>query len=348
MKIKSIVLSAIFVTSMSNPVLSQGMTFTGLGPDSSWSINGQLLDESITTLTVESTLSIERDGVLRCRIAEPGLVYYPVTMTYQVPEDFAASNRSLVGQPITLNMVFSSNAPMLPLTLPTTASNDGFGLRRRNLVALDNLSRDSRRTQEDHVPGFIAAMFATKYYDSLLSSDNIEDRYLLERRRVYFAQLAANFLFQQHEQNAISGEFDRNPIILPDGDAYDLLTQVLTEDEEVSRRTVLGTRYRSFWLIRDLMEKAVKNQGEIPQNIWEAAQSLSVCVLEENGLDSIDGDILSYLRENKFYVPIGQNDLLIDPGSGSFNMWRVLYIDRFGELPDDIGYEEALNKLLPD
>lgn len=36
---------------------------------------------------------------------------------------------------------------------------------------------------------------------------------------------------------------------------------------------------------------------------------------------------------------------MIVPGENIFNMWRALYIDRFGSVPDGIGYAEALSRL---
>lgn len=347
MKLKFQIFTVLLAVVISGPAISQGMTFLGQGPDSLWSIDSVILANNITTERRENTLSIERDGVIHCEIVEPSMLYFPVTISYQISGDFVASNRSLIDQSITLEMVFSSNGVSTPIVIPTILTSAEFGLRQENYEFLDRLSRDRTKTEKEYVPGFIAAMFATKYYDVLLTSAPNDEKYLIERRRLYFAQIAANFLFQQHVQDSKSGRFVRNPIILPDGDAYDLLLEVLTEDEEVSRRTVLGTRYRSFWLIRNLIELADTDGGEIPQDLWDAAQSLSECLLEDTGLDSIDGEILSYVRENGFYVPTIHNDLLIDPGIGSFNMWRALYQDRFGAVPATISYDDALNALFP-
>lgn len=348
MKHKLEFIIALLLTVTSSPVLSDTMTFLGQGSNSQWSLNGVVLDDDITTNKMERKLSIERDGVVHCEIVEPNVLYFPISISYRVPETFVTSNRVLIDELITLEMVFSSSGASSPIAIPSLIDSPEFGLRRKNYEALDELSRDRSKTEKEYVPGFIAAMFATKYYDTLLPSADNGERHLIERRRLYFAQIAANFLFQQHEQDGGSGRFVRNPIILPDGDAYDLLLEVLTKEEAVSRRTVLGTRYRSFWLIRDLIERADKGGGKIPQDLWNAAQSLSECLLEDTGLDSIDGEILSYVRQNGFYVPTTRDDLLINPGDGNFNMWRALYQDRFGTVPSVISYDDALNKLFSD
>ncbi|WP_420860320.1 hypothetical protein [Algirhabdus cladophorae] len=324
---------------------ADGIKFIGQGDDTSWQVNDTSLSADILVNQSQDSLLIERDGILRCEIHEGSFRYFPVSLTYRVANSFAASNRSLVGQDITLRMVFSRRADTETIvTLPTNNTPE-FGLRRRQYEALDRLSIDHERTPSEYVPGFIMAMFAVKYYDVLINQVPEGERDLIERRRLYFAKIAANFLFQQHVQDRSTGEYALDPIILPDGDAYDLLLSVLRRNGEVSRRTVLGTRYRSFWSLRDRIETTAANNRELPDDLLEAAESISDCLLADNGLASVDGVIVDFLKQQDFYVPNGRNDILADPADGAFNMWRALYIARFGEIPASLSGNEALLRL---
>ncbi|MEJ8563284.1 hypothetical protein QTO30_20075 [Yoonia sp. GPGPB17] len=324
---------------------ADGIKFLGQGDDTSWQINDMSLSADILVDQSQDSLLIERDGIIRCEIHEGSFRYFPVSLTYQVENSFAASNRSLVGQDITLRMVFSRRADTETIVRLPNSDTPEFGLRRSQYEALDRLSTDHERTASEYVPGFIMAMFAVKYYDVLLEQAPEAERNLIERRRLYFAKLAANFLFQQHVQDRSTGEYALDPIILPDGDAYDLLLSVLRYNGEVARRTVLGTRYRSFWSLRDRIETMAANNRELPDDLLQAARSISNCLLADNGLASVDGVIVDFLKQQEFYVPNGKDEILTAPDDGSFNMWRALYIEQFGEIPSNLTGDEALVRL---
>ncbi len=324
---------------------SDPITFIGQGPGSRWSVDGKLLNGSISAEFVADTLIIERDDGGRCEIEEDGFSYFPVILTYRISRNFVASNRSIVDQKISLRMVFSRRIDTeIYFNLPKDTT-DNFSIRRRQSDALDRLSLNRGGTPAAYVVGFIKAMFSTKYYDQLLKSAPDSERRLIERRRLYFAKIAANFLYQQHVQDTQTNLFSNDPIILPDGDAYDLLLKVLSTKGDTARNTVLGTRYRSFWFIRDRIEKAVESDSRLSGSLLVSAKSISECLLSDDGLRRIDPILLAYLKSNRFHIP-SSRDRLLEPGEKeSFNMWRVIYLNLIGEVPSQYDYDTVLSQL---
>lgn len=326
-------------------VAAEPIVFLGQGSDTRWLIDDVRLVGDVAAERIEETLVIEAEDGSRCEIREDGFSYFPVLLTYNVSENFVASNNFLVGTNISIRMVFSRRIDTeIFFDLPADETSE-FSIRRRQSDELDQLSRTRGRAPATYVVGFIKAMFATKYYDELLEGAADTERPLMERRRLYFAKIAANFLYQQHVQDSRTNLFSSDPIILPDGDAYDLLLRVLSAEGATARNTVLGTRYRSFWFIRDRIEKEAENVGALSASILSAASTISECLLSDDGLRRLDPVLLDYLRNNRFYVPSSRDALMDASPDQGFNLWRVIYQNRFGGVPERYEYEEVLERL---
>ena len=336
----------IFISATYSAAVAQPISFAGQGERASWTIDGELLVQDISINVTLEMLKIESADGGSCEVREEGFSYYPVTLGYTISPNFVASNRDLLGTEISLRIVFSRRQDAdITFDLPDASSTE-FSVRRRQADRLDELSRTRNNGAAVNVVGFLQALFITKYYDVLLSTAPPAEADTLERRRLYFAKIAANFLFQQHVQNQATNVFVDDPIILPDGDAYDLLLRVLADGGEVSRNTVLGTRYRSFWFLRDRIEKVLDNGSGLTVDLLEAASSVSSCLLDDDGLKQADPVLISYLQANSFYVPPTRRDLFADPGSDIFNMWRVLYQERFQrQVPATYDYDTVLREL---
>lgn len=324
---------------------AEPIVFLGQGSETRWLIDGVRLVDDVAAASIEDTLVIEAEDGGRCEIREDGFSYFPVLLTYKVSANFVASNDSLVDRDISIRMVFSRRIDTeIFFDLPADETSE-FSVRRRQSDELDQLSLTRGGTPAEYVVGFIEAMFATKYYDELLEDAAETERPLMERRRLYFAKIAANFLYQQHVQDTRTNLFSSDPIILPDGDAYDLLLRVLSAEGATARNTVLGTRYRSFWFVRDRIEKETENGGSLSASLLSAASTISECLLSDDGLRRLDPVLLDYLRDNSFYVPPSRDALMDVPPDQGFNMWRVIYQSRFGEVPGRFEYEEVLDRL---
>lgn len=339
-----ILLFIAFLPSLGN---ADGIGFRGQGENSVWSIDGVSLnaDYWIPTTGISEYLAIESPTGGTCNVKEEEMQYYHAELTLEITDKFIGSNTDLLGQSTTLNIVFSRRADLtVTIDLPNIIDG-GFSVRYLDRNKLDALSVQQTHGAEN-ITGFVQALFSAKYYDMLYRNQSTQsaDRAIANNNRFIYARMAANFLHQQHASLDGNGFFNTDPIVLPDGDAYTLLIKILTDASEknsaymASRNTILDTRYRSFWFFSDRLKRLYKSHAPITQEFIDAAESISKCVLQADGLKQLDPLLYSYLAQRDFYVPSNEGGDTYDLSreDAGLNIWRLIHNYRYGTFPRTI------------